>query len=167
MENKKNKNNDFSVKKGNLEVVSKEEDAEKIPTGGSVSISRDGLDVKKGGNIIIGSLNIVANPIKKRHEKYYKTSKFHLIADLVLVFAIISLLVAFFVFRNLEPELDVSVEANTTNKIITSGRVETFEIEYENNLGKNSLIIDDFPYISTSNFQENLEDEYIIYEIPN
>ncbi|KFZ26132.1 MAG: hypothetical protein KQ78_01628 [Candidatus Izimaplasma bacterium HR2] len=42
-----------------------------------------------------------------------------------------------------------------------------FEIEYENNLGKNSLIIDDFPYISTSNFQENLEDEYIIYEIPN
>ena len=42
-----------------------------------------------------------------------------------------------------------------------------FEIEYENNLGKNSLIIDDFPYISTSNFQENLEDEYIIYKIPN
>lgn len=42
-----------------------------------------------------------------------------------------------------------------------------FEIEYENNLGKNSMIIDDFPYISTSNFQENLEDEYIIYEIPN
>jgi len=42
-----------------------------------------------------------------------------------------------------------------------------FEIDYISNEGENSLIIDDFPYISTSPFQESLEDGYIIYEILN
>lgn len=42
-----------------------------------------------------------------------------------------------------------------------------FEINYVSNQGESKLIIDDFPYISTSSFQKSLEDGYIEYEIPN
>ena len=42
-----------------------------------------------------------------------------------------------------------------------------FEVNYLNNEGETSLIIDDIPYISTSIFQTELESGYIVYEIPN
>lgn len=41
------------------------------------------------------------------------------------------------------------------------------EIEYENEAGISKLVIDDFPFINTSIFQESLENEYVTYEIPN
>lgn len=41
------------------------------------------------------------------------------------------------------------------------------EIEYENEAGVSKLVIDDFPFINTSIFQDSLEDEYVTYEIPN
>jgi len=132
MTNKKNKKDDFSIGNKNLEIINKELDNSKSLED-AIKIAPDKLEVKKGGNIIIGSLNLVAEPIKKRHEKHYKNSKFHLIADLILATTVIVLLVVFFMFRSFEPKLDIFIEANSDNQIITAGKTETFEIKYGNN----------------------------------
>lgn len=42
-----------------------------------------------------------------------------------------------------------------------------FEIDYVSNQGSRKIVIDDFPYISTSVYQKSLEGGYITYEIPN
>lgn len=156
--NKNNKNQGFSQEKGNLEIVPKKDEANLEKTsssGGSVSVSRDGINVKKGGNIVIGSLNIIANPLKKRAEKHYKRSRFHLIADIILVAMIVVLFASFFLIRNWQPRLDVSLEAKALDKIITSGEIESFEISYRNNNEER---------ITDANLAINLPENFILLE---
>ena len=130
---------DFSADKGNVEIVKKEESQvldSATNAGSSVSVSKDGINVKKSGNLVIGSLNIVASPIKEtlktRHEKHYRSSKFHLISDLALALLIIGLFAAFLIIRNFEPQVDIGLEAQLVGESATSGDIETFEIEYNN-----------------------------------
>ena len=44
--------------------------------------------------IHIRTLNVMINPLKKRHEKHYKESKKHLVLDLIFVFLIVLLILS-------------------------------------------------------------------------
>ncbi|MBD3247815.1 hypothetical protein GF382_00820 [Candidatus Falkowbacteria bacterium] len=135
---KDKKNKEFSREKGNIEIVRKDDgiSIKEDRAGGSVSVSRDGIDVKKAGNLVIGSLNIMANPIKEtlkeRKRKHYEGSKFHLWADIILVLVIVGLLASFFILRNLKPNIDLGLKTRLVDDYATSGEIETFEIKYHN-----------------------------------
>ncbi len=163
MENKDNKKKggDFSRDKGNVEIVKKENGK---PVEGrsdeAVSVSRDGIDVKKTGNLVIGSLNVVANPVKEtlknRNEKHYKTSKFHLVADIILVLVVLALVGSFFVIRSWDPRVDLGIDTALKNDYATSGEVETFEIEYHNPSEK---------LITNANISVRLPDDLSLREV--
>ncbi len=136
--NNKNNKSDFSKEKGNLEIVTTDngkKSGEVSGGGDAVSISPEGIDVKRGGNIVIGSLNIMAEPFKKRAKNHYqgKGSRLHLIVDGILAIIIIVLLASFFLIKNWQPKFDVILEIRAIDEIITSGEVESFEIDYKNN----------------------------------
>ncbi len=127
MEDQKNNNEEFSKDKENLEIVKAE--------GGNqgddaVVLDKEHLDVKKGGNIIIGTLNVIKEPLKKRHERHYKESIFHLVADIVLVVIILALVVALLLIKFWKPQPDVTLVSAHQNQIVTSGQTETFELAY-------------------------------------
>lgn len=133
------KDNEFSKDNGNMEIIKKGE--EKKPDtsssgSGAVSVSKDGINVKKSGNLVIGSLNVMANPIKEkirdRNERHYRRNKFHLVADILLVLTVLGLVAAFFIIKNWQPQVDMGLEASLKGDYATSGRVETFEIEFKN-----------------------------------
>lgn len=138
--NEKNKKiEDFSPEKGNVEIVSQTDSEVAISpnsTDDSVCINQDGINVKKSGNLVIGSLNIIANPLKEtlkdRHKKHYKESKFHLLADIFLVLCIVGFLAFFLIIRNLDTGVDLGLKASLSDKRASSGNVEIFEISYDN-----------------------------------
>ena len=68
--------------------------------------------------------------LKKRHERHYKDSRFHLVADIILILAVIGLAAIFFYLRHYRPINAVSLTALSANEQIFSGRSETFEISY-------------------------------------
>lgn len=139
MENNEKKEN-FSQENGNLETVSRGKAAVaelvREEAGQAVELAPDKIDVKKGGNIVIGTLNVVIRPVKKhlksRHEKFYKGSKFHLIADIILAAAVIALLGVLFFLRGFEPKIDIGVSAILLSDKAQSGESATFVIEYKN-----------------------------------
>jgi len=98
----------------------------------AVVINKDGLDVKKSGNIIIGTLNVFSKPFKDRHEKHYKESKFHLVADFLFVLVIIVLGISLYKFVNLEPNIGVSLEVLLLNEKAVSAEMVNFEIKFKN-----------------------------------
>jgi hypothetical protein len=66
------------------------------------------LQVKPGGNIIIGTLNIFATPAKKRYHRFYHPQDnnywfLHLIADAILFLAVLGIL-AFNVYLQFRPD---------------------------------------------------------------
>ncbi|MFH1744897.1 MAG: hypothetical protein ABH881_01870 [bacterium] len=112
----------FSTDANNVEIVQSPE---------IKSLEKEIFKDKK--NIVIGTLNVFLNPIKKRHEKHYKESKFHLAADVVLALIILFLSTAllFIYFNNFRSDIALNISADS--KIIESGSSETFIIEYCNN----------------------------------
>lgn len=106
----------------------------------SMSFDPKNLQVKKGGNIIIGTLNVFSSPVKKRWEKHYKPGAnkrghWHLMSDMIL--AIIIVFLAIFNILIL-----TSGEWGITRKIaldiigqeqITSGEKTSYTIKYQNN----------------------------------
>jgi len=68
--------------------------------------------------------------LKARHEKYYKNSKFHLVADIVLVSIIIFLSVAFILISGWKPSANISLEAKALSEQVKSGNLESFELSY-------------------------------------
>lgn len=129
--------NNFSEEDGNLEVV----DKSLAKTGRPASNDNDGLDidVSDGGKIVIGRLNIFA-PLKDRHEKFYKESKFHLWADLILAAIILCLGVALVWITFFKTEKNIFLESKSVNGAILSGRSEIIEVAYGN---RNSEEIED------------------------
>lgn len=97
----------------------------------SVRLGPDGIDVKKGGNFVIGSLNLIGDSIKKRHERHYQENLWHLIADIILVLIIVALVV-FSVFSFGAGKNDkVLLKVNTDDQNIIAGQLKTFELEYQ------------------------------------
>jgi hypothetical protein len=131
MTNKNLKNKEeFSQEEHNLEIVKKDD----VNKSKEVLIQEEVMDgMKKKKNIIIGTLNIFSQPVKDRHEKHYKESTFHLVADIVLA-SIVLILAGFIVwilfFRSIPS--DVILESSYTSPKVTSGQIETFELQYDN-----------------------------------
>jgi hypothetical protein len=113
----------MTKKKTKMEIV-------KLPeTDTSLSLPKD---FKLGkSNIFIGKLNIFAAPLKKRHEKYYKGSRFHLIADIILAVLVLGLLATLIYLKTWQPQPEFSLDTKSLNPIITSGSINVFEIKYQ------------------------------------
>ncbi len=92
----------------------------------------------KGGNVVIGTLNVFLNPIRKRHEKHYRDSKFHLAADIVLALTVIILAAVLAGAGLFVPESEVELSGRALSGAVMSGRTETFELTFANN-GKAGL----------------------------
>jgi hypothetical protein len=132
---------EFSQENKNLEVIpsAKKDKAFSLAAMAeeAVELSPDKIDVKKGGNIVIGSMNVVINPVKehlkKRHEKFYRESKFHLWADISFALIILALAASFIIFHNFKPKAEIAFKTVLAGGGASSGQAETFEISYKNN----------------------------------
>jgi uncharacterized repeat protein (TIGR01451 family) len=95
------------------------------------------MDGKKDGNIFIGTLNIVADPIaqhfKDRHEKFYRVNKLHLAADIFFALLILALAGIFIYLFNFHPKAQIALSTSVEPVSIQSGQNETFTIAYKNN----------------------------------
>jgi hypothetical protein len=138
--NKKNKkvysfeDNNLSVvdnKKKQTNLENQSNDRDLTPKGG-LSLNKDGLNMGTGSNLVIGNLNINSY-LKKRHDKHYKKSKFHLWADLVMVGIIIILLIIVLRLSFWQPQAQISLESGTNHQIIKSGDLQTFYLKYKTN----------------------------------
>ncbi len=103
----------------------------------AIELAKGKLDLKKSGNIIIGTLNVMAQPIKhhlkKRHERFYRDSKFHLVADIFFVLLILGLAGTFLYFYTLQPKAQIDLSTTIDPGAVTSGQNESFTIQYKNN----------------------------------
>lgn len=106
----------------------------------AIELGSDRLKIKRGGNIIIGTLNIMVNPISSRWQKHYKPSQnknwsWHLIIDSMLAFFIIMLLfvnLVFWLSDNLLINQKINLEITSNNQKFISGQKTTFTINYHN-----------------------------------
>jgi hypothetical protein len=135
---------EFSQKKGNLESappVSETVSEELLPapqnSDQAVELAEGKLDVRKGGNIVIGTVNVIMRPIQKhfqdRQEKFYKVSKFHLAADIIFVLAILGLAALSFFLFNFHPKAQIDLRTSLASYEALSGQGETFTVQYKNN----------------------------------
>jgi len=103
----------------------------------AVEIGGGKLDLRKGGNIVIGTINVVADPVKKhlkgRYERFYKEKPFHLWADIFFILAILGMFSVFLIVKNLEPKPEIELKASMVGDSAVSGDLSTFEISYRNN----------------------------------
>ncbi len=130
---KENNEEEFSLEKRNMEIEKVSDDFSLVKGG-----------VKSKG-IFIKNLNIFTDSLKKRHERHYKNSKFHLFADLFLLLVIIGLVI-FIIYNTFRgPSGLVSLNISREGEIV-SGKTQTFEIDYKNRekttLGNASLALD-------------------------
>lgn len=118
-----------------IKKFSKEDDTLKVmrEEDKSVKVGRDAISNKQGNNIIIGTLNVVTAPIKNRYEKHYKESIFHLVADIILVLAVIVMALSIYIIRNMDLTSGINLEISTTDERVLSVATETFEFYYSNN----------------------------------
>ncbi len=81
--------------------------------------------------------------LKARHEKYYKNSKFHLVADISFVSIIILLFVAYLLISFWRPRMNITLEAKALSDQVKSGNIESFELSYHANkaITDNSLAV--------------------------
>ncbi|MDD4902483.1 MAG: hypothetical protein PHE24_05100 [Patescibacteria group bacterium] len=103
----------------------------------AVELVKGKLNLKKSGNIIIGTINVMASPLakhlKKRHERFYRDSKFHLAADIFFVLLILGLALIFLYFYTFQPKAQIDLQATVAADSVISGQSETFTIQYKNN----------------------------------
>lgn len=81
--------------------------------------------------------------LKARHEKYYKNSKFHLVADISFVVIIILLFIAFILISSWKPKANIILTAKALSAQVASGNLESFELSYTANRAStnNSLAV--------------------------
>jgi hypothetical protein len=139
--NKNNKKPDVSeVKPGEIEIISPEnsnkEKSQIIVQSSNndnvVNIDRDGIQVKESGNLVIGSLNLILNPLKKRWKRDYSGNIWHLVADAFLLLIIIGLIIFIFITNNWTTSRLVSLNISSNNEGL-SGAITSFELDYKSN----------------------------------
>jgi len=129
---------EFSAEKKNMEIIVPEEVTVVKKADDAVVVNRDGLDVKKGGNIIIGTLNVFTDRLKARHEKHYRQNYGHLALDLAIVATVLVMLGVLGLVLWSEPwKKDIAFEIKSASQTITSGKLENFSVFYKNNSGRN------------------------------
>lgn len=147
MNNKKKRDSkEFSKENKNLEIVSSgggtQDFLARKKTDEAIELAGGKLNVRKGGSLVIGTLNIIVDPVKKhlkqRHEKFYKNSQFHLWADVGLALAILCLAAVFVYLFNFQPRAQIDLTSTLSQEETVSGQSETLTIYYKNN-GKVSI----------------------------
>ncbi len=143
MENKKNKKKSpfVSQENGGLEVISPMENLsssqliiENDNDNDSINISKEKIQVKKSGNLVIGSLNLALDPIRRRNERYYKNNFWHIIADLFLVLLILTLVFSLFYINNWRNDEKIQLNIQNNNQEIVSGSLNSFELTYKSEI---------------------------------
>ena len=148
-----NMDNQTNKKSGDEKIVVVEN---RQPNRELATIDLNGLKVKRGGNIIIGTLNVIVRPAKKRWRKHYQPKKnihwyWHLTIDALLVLIIFGLIAlnAQFYFQNKnlagywpnqKPTIDypgvvnAKLILNLTSTAITidPGQAVFYALKYEN-----------------------------------
>ncbi len=138
-------NNSPKNKRGNrLPAVTQAVEAEIVKTDdgkdGAIMIKPGQIKLDKGGNIIIGTLNIFTNSAKNRYHKFYHPQKnpnwhWHIIVDSILAILVIAL-VAFNIYllfparMGIEHKVDLQISVQPTEVI--SGKDATYYINYYN-----------------------------------
>ncbi|MCF7794808.1 hypothetical protein K9M50_00400 [Patescibacteria group bacterium] len=140
---------DNKNKQTNLETQS---DNKNATQRNGLSLTKDGLNMGYGSNLLIGNLSINSN-FKKRHEKHYKNSKFHLWADLIMAGIIIVLLIIILWLSFWQPHAQISLEAGSNHEIIKSADLQTFNLKYKINTSSrdNTIAVnlpDNFEFVS-------------------
>jgi hypothetical protein len=121
----------------------------------AIELANGRLGIKKGGNVIIGTLNLVSDPItrhlKNRHEKFYRNSKFHLAVDIILAILVLALSINLFHLYSFEPKAQIDLETTAVPANVVSGQSGVFTIHYKNN-GKVDIKSATLSLIFTKNF---------------
>ena len=68
---------------------------------------------------------------RRRHEKYYKNSRFHLVADIIFVSLIILLIATFIIIKSWQPHQLIDFSFRATNSRVVSGGVTEFVLDYQ------------------------------------
>ncbi|MBI4812662.1 hypothetical protein HY798_04510 [Candidatus Falkowbacteria bacterium] len=126
---------EFSEEGGNLEIISQEKLPLKNSGGNIIVADKNNVDAKKS-KVIIGKLNVFITPFRRRHEKYYRASKFHLAVDAILALIVVALTVAVVYFAFWHPGKNITLDLSMENEKIASGNVETLVIAYGNKNGE-------------------------------
>lgn len=154
MTNKKEEENNIK-KEASLEIFKDvKNDFGKIENSETAYMIKEA--VKKRKNVLIGTLNVFINPIKRRHVKHYKESKFHLVADILMMLVIIGLSVLWYFFSAYNPKQEVEISGQFADEKIVSGKVAKFEINYQT---KNKDIL------NSSNITVDLPNDFIVTEV--
>ncbi|HPT08218.1 MAG TPA: hypothetical protein PLE28_00785 [bacterium] len=157
---KKNKNNSKPlINNDDLEIIPPNNSSviieDENTNNDTVCIDRDKVKVKKNGNLVVGNVNLILNPLKKRNDKYYRNNIWHLIADIFFVLLIV-VFVIFIIFANKKFTKDnVSLNINIDNKELSSGSKVSFTLDYQANIDTTNSFIkvalpDDFIIESVS-----------------
>lgn len=107
----------------------------------AVSIDKERVNVKRSGNLVVGNLNLVLNPIRKRNEKYYKENIWHLVADVFLVLLIAALVLFLFLFNKTKNRDNISLSVKPSSEEIVAGSLITFELGYKSNIEANNSFV--------------------------
>jgi hypothetical protein len=103
----------------------------------AIELANGKLDVKKSGNIIIGTLNLVSDPIakhfKSRHERFYRDNKVHLVVDIILALTVVVLLINLLHLYDFQPKAQIDLETTAVPANVVSGQSGVFTVHYKNN----------------------------------
>lgn len=107
----------------------------------SASIINDKLKSKKDGNLIIGTLNLALDPLKKRNELYYRNNPWYLIIDIVLL-SLIAVL-AIFLFSTSRQEATKRIDTNLSVDCdkVSAGSSLSFNLNYKANIDTNNTLL--------------------------
>ena len=111
-------------KEDNFIIESEEKDSP------AVSISPEKLEVKKHGSLVVGTLNLALNPLKKRNEMYYRGNPWYLVVDIVILFLLAALALFIFFNTNWGPAKRVELSLNTSSENISSGSSLSLDLNY-------------------------------------
>ncbi len=100
-------------------------------TSSSVNITPDKVEVKRGGNLVIGTLNLALNPLKKRNELYYKDNPWYLIVDIILLALLAGLGIFAFSNYNQKPAQRIETKISSDSEVVAAGSMVSFNLNYE------------------------------------
>ena len=118
------------------------QDIQDLKNDDAVLVEPNKLDVKRGGNIIVGTINVFTQPAKKRWQRFYHPKnphwQWHLAVDIILALIVVGLL-ATNSYLLLQPifgvgrQIEITVATEPAQAV--SGQRLSYIIDYRNNAG--------------------------------
>ncbi len=127
------KEEDKKESKALLVVEPKKVAAEKEPTPAKV----ENIRIDKIGKL---TLNLFAQPLKKRYEKHYKENKIHLLVDIVLaiiVLILVGVILNLWLFSRTKLINLVDFQVSSSPEVLVNGQETTFTLDYTNTTSDN------------------------------